>query len=115
LVLTDEPEDRWRYLGFEQIIDDMDRAEPDRFPHPRLFKSPSEWFDHVRKEGFSVPVQAPWAISRAMKEFDIAHAEAFDWLVDRGLIAIRGGVLVVDIRATQVDLRTIEDSGQNSY
>jgi hypothetical protein len=80
-------------------------------PEPGQFGSLGAWFTYMRSEGFSVPVQAPHAISRVMDAFEMDHQDAFRWLVDRGLLAVMRGVVVVDLRATRVDLRTVGESG----
>jgi len=46
-------------------------------PEPGQFGSVGEWFTYLRSEGFSVPVQAPHAISRVMDAFEMDHEEAF--------------------------------------
>jgi hypothetical protein len=80
-------------------------------PDPGQFGSVGEWFTYLRSEGFSVPVQAPHAIRRAMDAFEMDPQEAFRWLVDRRLLAVMKGVVVVDLRATRVDLRTVGEDG----
>jgi len=80
-------------------------------PDPGQFGSVGEWFTYLRSEGFSVPVQAPHAISRVMDAFEMDHQDAFRWLVDRRLLVVMKSVVIVDLRATQVDLRTVGESG----
>lgn len=80
-------------------------------PPPGRFDTLGTWFQYVRSEGFSVPVQAPHAIARVMKAFDLDHQQAFDWLVERRLLMVRRGMVIINMRATQVDLSTVPEDG----
>ena len=74
-------------------------------PEPGQFETVGDWFKYVRSEGFNVPVQVPHAISRVMDTFDVDHQDAFTWLVERRLLTVVKRVVIVDLRATHIDLK----------
>lgn len=71
-------------------------SPPTLIPTPDQFDNLGGWFSYCRTEGLSVPVQVPPAISRAMNQLDLTHTEAFDWLVDRHLLHVGRGFVIVD-------------------
>ena len=81
------------------------------FPESGRFETVGGWYKYVISEGFSVPVQVPHAISRVKGAFGLDNQGAFDWLVQRRLLIVRHGVVVVDMRATHIDLSTVPEHG----
>lgn len=83
-------------------------------PTPGSFRSVGAWFRYLKGEGFSVPVQAPWAIQRVQKALKVDSQAAFEWLVEKRLLVIEPGSVAVDLRATTEDIESLENGARTS-
>ncbi len=63
-----------------------------------LIKSPGEFIETARKEGYLVPPQAPHAIEMAMAFFNVDFPTAYQRLVEMKILILVGKVYLVNLR-----------------
>jgi hypothetical protein len=66
---------------------------------PEKYISVGEWYQEMRAQGYSVPLQLCVGLSRLIKKYNLTFDEAFNFMVKHEKVMLVGRTFIYDLTA----------------